>query len=199
MKDADKAFDDFVRARSPALVRYGYVLAGNPHDAADLAQEALARLGSAWERVRRKDDPEGFVRTTMVRLHVSRWRRLRRAVVDPSHDVGADVAVGGVGEHRGDRPGATDAERGVDAQLADPLGGDADSVVDVPQLLVRPDVRGLRAVETDLGMRTVAERLPAGAAAATQRVRVLVGITSPVSQVSESLSSDTIFRSRLSG
>jgi RNA polymerase sigma-70 factor (sigma-E family) len=78
MKDADKAFEDFVKARSAALVRYGYVLTGNPHDAADLAQEALARLGSAWSRVRRKDDPEGYARTTMARLHISRWRRLRR-------------------------------------------------------------------------------------------------------------------------
>jgi RNA polymerase sigma-70 factor (sigma-E family) len=78
MKDADKAFEDFVRARSAALVRYGYVLTGNPHDAADLAQEALARLGSAWSRVRRRDDPEGYARTTMARLHVSRWRRRRR-------------------------------------------------------------------------------------------------------------------------
>jgi RNA polymerase sigma-70 factor (sigma-E family) len=78
MKDADKAFEDFVRARSAALVRYGYVLAGNPHDAADLAQEALARLGSAWVRVRHKGNPEGYVRTTMARLHISRWRRLRR-------------------------------------------------------------------------------------------------------------------------
>jgi len=78
MKDADKVFEDFVRARSPALVRYGYVLTGNPHDAADLAQEALARLGSTWSRVQRKDDPEGYVRTTMARLHINRWRRLRR-------------------------------------------------------------------------------------------------------------------------
>jgi len=78
VKDADKVFEDFVRARSPALVRYGYVLTGSPHDAADLAQEALARLGSAWSRVLRKDDPERYVRTTMARLHISRWRVLRR-------------------------------------------------------------------------------------------------------------------------
>jgi RNA polymerase sigma-70 factor (sigma-E family) len=78
MDGADIAFEEFVRTRSAALVRYGYVLTGNPHDAADLAQEALARLGSAWKRVQRRDDPEGYVRTTMARLHISRWRRLRR-------------------------------------------------------------------------------------------------------------------------
>jgi RNA polymerase sigma-70 factor (sigma-E family) len=83
--DADKAdawpageLETFVRDRAPALLRYGYVLSGNSHDAADLAQEALARLGAAWRRVSRRGDPEAYVRTTMARLHISRWRRLRR-------------------------------------------------------------------------------------------------------------------------
>ncbi|MEV3986190.1 SigE family RNA polymerase sigma factor [Nonomuraea sp. NPDC049758] len=71
-------FDEFVRARGDALLRYGYVLTGNAEDAADLVQEALARLGDAWPRVRRKDDPEGYVRTTMVRLHIRSWRRRDR-------------------------------------------------------------------------------------------------------------------------
>jgi RNA polymerase sigma-70 factor (sigma-E family) len=103
MKDADKAFEEFVRARSHALVRYGYVLTGNPHDAADLAQEALARLGAAWSRVRRKDDPEGFVRRTMARLHINRGRRLRRErlvgdLPDPGYaDPALDRAEGDAG------------------------------------------------------------------------------------------------------
>lgn len=71
-------YEYFVRTRYAALVRYGYVLSGNPHDAADLTQEALARLGETWARVRDKGDPEGYVRTTMARLHVSWWRRSRR-------------------------------------------------------------------------------------------------------------------------
>jgi RNA polymerase sigma-70 factor (sigma-E family) len=71
-------FESFVRARMAALVRYGFVLSGNPHDAADLAQEALARLGERWSRVHSKGDPEGYVRTTMARLHISWWRRQRR-------------------------------------------------------------------------------------------------------------------------
>ncbi|GAA3771409.1 SigE family RNA polymerase sigma factor [Micromonospora maritima] len=54
------------------------MLTANPHDAADLAQEALARLGAAWPRVQRRDNPEAYVRTTMARLHISRWRRTRR-------------------------------------------------------------------------------------------------------------------------
>lgn len=71
-------FDEFIRTRGDALLRYGYVLAGNSEDAADLVQEALARLGDAWPRVRKKDSPEGYVRTTMVRLHINAWRRRHR-------------------------------------------------------------------------------------------------------------------------
>jgi RNA polymerase sigma-70 factor (sigma-E family) len=71
-------YESFVRVRLPALVRYGFVLSGNPHDAADLAQEALARLGERWGRVSSAGDPEGYVRTTMARLHISWWRRRRR-------------------------------------------------------------------------------------------------------------------------
>jgi RNA polymerase sigma-70 factor (sigma-E family) len=71
-------FEEFVRARSHALLRYGLVLTGSPDDAADLVQEALLRLSSSWWRVRGKDDPEGYVRTIMARQHVSWWRRRRR-------------------------------------------------------------------------------------------------------------------------
>ncbi|WP_231618538.1 SigE family RNA polymerase sigma factor [Nonomuraea sp. SBT364] len=71
-------FEDFVRARGPALLRYGYVLTGNADDAADLVQEALLRLSDTWRRVRNKDNPESYVRTIMARQHVSWWRKVRR-------------------------------------------------------------------------------------------------------------------------
>jgi RNA polymerase sigma-70 factor (sigma-E family) len=71
-------FEQFVTERAAALTRYGFVLSGNPHDAADLVQEALVRLRGAWGRVRRQEDPEAFVRTTMARLHISWWRKRRR-------------------------------------------------------------------------------------------------------------------------
>jgi RNA polymerase sigma-70 factor (sigma-E family) len=74
----ETAFAEFVRTRGPALHRYGYLLTGNAHDADDLVQDALIRLRGAWSRVDRTDDPSGYVRTTMTRLHVSAWRRKRR-------------------------------------------------------------------------------------------------------------------------
>ncbi|GAA2210478.1 SigE family RNA polymerase sigma factor [Nonomuraea monospora] len=76
--DDDPGFDDFVAEHTDALLRYGYVLTGNPHDAADLVQEALVRLCGAWPRVRRKDNPHSYTRITMARLHISIWRRRRR-------------------------------------------------------------------------------------------------------------------------
>jgi RNA polymerase sigma-70 factor (sigma-E family) len=80
----EQSFADFVRERAPALYRYGYVLTGNSHDADDLVQEALIRLRGAWSRVDRHDDPTGYVRTTMSRLHISAWRRRRREFLTAS-------------------------------------------------------------------------------------------------------------------
>nr|WP_062338983.1 SigE family RNA polymerase sigma factor [Herbidospora sakaeratensis] len=70
----DDQFEKFADGRADALLRFGYVLSGDPHDAADLVQEALARLRASWHRVQRKDDPERYVRTTMTRLHLRQWR-----------------------------------------------------------------------------------------------------------------------------
>lgn len=78
MRPWEVEFEEFVRARSHALLRYGLVLTGSADDAADLVQEALLKLSSSWRRVRNKDDPEGYVRTIMARQHVSWWRRRRR-------------------------------------------------------------------------------------------------------------------------
>lgn len=76
--DDDSRFAEFVAERADALMRYGYALSGNPHDAADLTQEALVRLHRAWARVRRKEDPERYAKVIMARLHISWWRLRRR-------------------------------------------------------------------------------------------------------------------------
>lgn len=73
-----EVFDAFVRARHTALLRYGTVLTGDPHSAADLVQDALERTGLAWSRVQSQGDPEGYVRRTMANRNISTWRRLRR-------------------------------------------------------------------------------------------------------------------------
>jgi RNA polymerase sigma-70 factor (sigma-E family) len=77
-RSVDIEFAEFVSARLAALHRYAFVLTGSPHDAEDLVQEALVRTGAAWRRVINKDDPEGYVRRTMVHLACNRWRRSKR-------------------------------------------------------------------------------------------------------------------------
>ncbi|NUW40094.1 SigE family RNA polymerase sigma factor [Nonomuraea rhodomycinica] len=79
--EADTRFAEFVAERGDALLRYGYMLAGNPHDAADLTQEALLKLRGAWPRLRHKDSPESYARTTMARLHIATWRLRRRELL----------------------------------------------------------------------------------------------------------------------
>lgn len=102
----DQAFADFVRHRAAALYRYAYVLTGNHHDADDLVQDALIRLRGHWAAVTRRDDPTGYVRTTMTRLHVSAWRRRRRERLT------ADVPDVAVTDPRLDRvDAAADAQR----------------------------------------------------------------------------------------
>lgn len=95
----ESLFEQFVVERSAALLRYGYVLTGNPHDAADLVQEGLVRLRGSWARVRRKGDPERYVRTTMTRLHINAWRaRLREHITgDPPERAHTDVYNEGSG------------------------------------------------------------------------------------------------------
>ena len=73
-----EVFDAFVRARHHALLRYGTVLTGDAHSAADLVQDALERTGLAWSRVQQQGDPEGYVRRVMANRNISTWRKLRR-------------------------------------------------------------------------------------------------------------------------
>lgn len=70
-------FDDFVAAQSKALLGFAHALTANPHDAWDLTQETLARLGERWHRMR-FDQPIAYAKTVMVRLNIDRIRRLRR-------------------------------------------------------------------------------------------------------------------------
>lgn len=72
-------FGEFVQAALPGLLRYGHALTGNPHDAADLVQTVLEKLGSRWARVvRNTGDPLAYARRAMANTHISRWRRTRR-------------------------------------------------------------------------------------------------------------------------
>lgn len=79
MNDGERAaFNEFVHARLPKLLRFGHALTGDPHSGADLVQDALERAMLAWSRIDAKEDPEGYVRRIMVNRNVSIWRRHRK-------------------------------------------------------------------------------------------------------------------------
>lgn len=80
MSTQTSGFEEFVVARSPRLVRTAYLLTGDRDLAQDLVQTALARTWPHWHRVR-DNQPEAYVRTVMVRLQASLWRRKWRGEV----------------------------------------------------------------------------------------------------------------------
>ncbi len=84
-------FAEFVRVALPGLVHYGHALTGNPHDAGDLVQSVLEKIGSRWPSIARDtDDPLAYTRRAMANAHISRWRRTRREnlVAEPPESTG---------------------------------------------------------------------------------------------------------------
>ena len=71
-----EGFARFVEARQRALQRTAWLLTGDWALAEDLVQTALVRSWPRWERIRRRDDPEIYVRRAMVNSWAS-WRRRR--------------------------------------------------------------------------------------------------------------------------
>ncbi|MDN4172313.1 SigE family RNA polymerase sigma factor [Nocardioides sp. SOB77] len=87
------SFEEFVEAETPRLLGLAHALTGNPHDAWDLVQESLTRVGVRWRRLR-SENPGGYARTVLVRLDVDRTRRLRRELLPgavPQREVPVEV------------------------------------------------------------------------------------------------------------
>ena len=61
------SFSSYMRARQPVLLRTARSLTGNPSDAEDLLQTALAKTYVAWERI---EDHRALVNT-----RTSQWRK----------------------------------------------------------------------------------------------------------------------------
>ena len=70
--ELDASFSAFVAARSGHLLHAAHLLTGDRHRAEDLLQTALTRAYLRWDRI---DDPEGYVRRTLVNAHTDWWRR----------------------------------------------------------------------------------------------------------------------------
>jgi RNA polymerase sigma-70 factor (sigma-E family) len=76
LREERPAYDEFVLARLPHLLRFGRALTGSEHAAADLVQDALERTLLRWDSIHSRD-PEPYVRRAMVNRHVSLWRKWR--------------------------------------------------------------------------------------------------------------------------
>jgi RNA polymerase sigma-70 factor (sigma-E family) len=71
------AFGEYVRSRSPALLRAAQALVGNRADAEDLLQATLVKAYQSWDKI---DDPaalDTYVRRVMLNTHISGWRKRR--------------------------------------------------------------------------------------------------------------------------
>jgi RNA polymerase sigma-70 factor (sigma-E family) len=90
-------FVGFVEVRERALQRTAWLLTGDWALAEDLVQTALARSWPRWERIRRRDNPEIYVRRVMVNTWSTwsrrRWRREQASAVLPDTPAPGDVAA----------------------------------------------------------------------------------------------------------
>jgi RNA polymerase sigma-70 factor (sigma-E family) len=92
-----EGFTQFVEARQRALQRTAWLLTGDWALAEDLVQTALARSWPRWERIRRRDDPEVYVRRAMVNTWATwnrrRWRGERPSGTMPDSQAPGDLAT----------------------------------------------------------------------------------------------------------
>jgi RNA polymerase sigma factor (sigma-70 family) len=73
-----------VEAELPRLLGLARALTGNDHDAWDLTQECLIRVGVRWSRIDLDRNPSGYAKTCLIRLNLNRTRRLRREWLTPA-------------------------------------------------------------------------------------------------------------------
>jgi RNA polymerase sigma-70 factor (ECF subfamily) len=69
-------FEAYVVARTPALLRYAYVLTGDAARAEDLVQGSLASAYRHWRRI--GADPDAYVRRSVLNAYLNQWRRVLR-------------------------------------------------------------------------------------------------------------------------
>ena len=71
----DEEFREFVAARSAALLRTAYLLAGDWATAEDLVQTALTKTYLAWRRLGEIQAVEPYTRRVLINTATSWWRR----------------------------------------------------------------------------------------------------------------------------
>jgi len=74
----DPDFEQFVTAQLPRLLAVARVLTGNDHDAWDVVQDSLARVGARWSHIANRGDPFWYARRAVVNQNANRLRRRGR-------------------------------------------------------------------------------------------------------------------------
>jgi len=90
------AFEQFVAARGPSLLRLAYMLTHSPTQAEDLVQEALTSAYRRWDAVEVADSPEAYVRRILVNQALSWRRRAWRNEIPAQLPEGPDGPADGV-------------------------------------------------------------------------------------------------------
>jgi RNA polymerase sigma-70 factor (sigma-E family) len=72
---SDDGFEDYVRARSTALLRTAYLLTGDRGHAEDLLQSVLTKVARRWSGI--AESPDAYVRRALANTAYNRWRRRR--------------------------------------------------------------------------------------------------------------------------
>ncbi|RLK61519.1 SigE family RNA polymerase sigma factor [Actinokineospora cianjurensis] len=91
-------FDEYVRDRGQALLRFAYLLTGDRHLAEDLVQTALLKAHGRWRRVAAADHPDAYLRRIMVNANID-WQRKRSNSELPVQPGDAWFEVAGAGDH----------------------------------------------------------------------------------------------------
>jgi RNA polymerase sigma-70 factor (sigma-E family) len=88
-------FEEFARARLPAVLAFATVLTGQRATAEDLAQEVLIKAHARWDHIGQLDRPDMYVRKMILNEFLS-WRRRSWRLV-PAAD--PDLAAGTAPDH----------------------------------------------------------------------------------------------------
>ena len=88
---ADEAFGRFFDANRERLHAALWLIARDAHEAEEIAQDAFVKVLERWDRVRRLEDPDGYLYRTAMNVYRNRVRRAGVAVrhlvkPTPEHD-----------------------------------------------------------------------------------------------------------------
>lgn len=92
-REDSAAVTDFYTHHWGPLVGLLRVAGASAADAEELAQEAFIRLFERWETISSYEDPAAWLRLVAMRMHVSRFRRLRTSRLGLQRLRGGEPAV----------------------------------------------------------------------------------------------------------